>query len=58
MQDRRVVQVTKFRCSSPLGSATVFQLLPALFDVTAIALLIAVVTPTAMQKNLVGHEIP
>jgi hypothetical protein len=58
MQDRWVVQVTKFSCSSPLGTATVLQLLPALFEVTAIALLIAMVTPTAMQKTLVGHEIP
>ena len=58
IHDRRVVQVTKFSCSSPLGTATVVQLLPALFEVTAIALPIAVVTPTAMQKDLVGHEIP
>jgi hypothetical protein len=58
MQDRRVVQVTKFSCSSLLGTTTVLQLLPASFEVTAIALLIAVFTPTAMQKNLVGHEIP
>jgi hypothetical protein len=56
MQERRVVQVTKCRVSSPLGTLTVFQLRPALFEVTAIALVIAVVTPTAIQKVLVGHE--
>jgi hypothetical protein len=58
MQDRRVVQVTRFNISSPFGTATVPQLRPALFEVTAIALLIAVFTPTAMQKDLVGHETP
>jgi hypothetical protein len=52
------VQVTKFSSSSPLGTATVLQLRPALFEITAIALVIAVVTPTAMQKVLFGHEIP
>ena len=58
MQTRGVVQVTKLSSSSPLGTAAVRQLLPALFEITAIALVIAVVTPTAMQKVLVGHEIP
>jgi hypothetical protein len=58
MQKRRVLQVTKSSSSSPLGTATVLQLRPALFEITAIAPVIAVVTPTAMQKVLVGHEIP
>jgi hypothetical protein len=58
MHDFRLVQVTRFSSSSPLGTATVLQLRPASFVITAIAPVIAVDTPTAIQKVFVGHEIP